>query len=236
MEKIKRGPQIIFCFLTISICFGLAIGIAEGTFFTKEKVFGFLNSKREFEESKHAKRFKGEETLLEDKRGDLEEVEEFNKKGKPIKKKQKDNTIQEAIEQFLSFVRSNGVLLSILFITMLILFLVFRRIQKKRQISNESVMKKTERDDDKKVHDETDEVVSFPANEIRAMLVNWERTLPKFEKRRLQETMQQWFSRIHKNNDIIPIYEKVRYGEGDASKEELQTMQRWVKENVKKSL
>ncbi|MBC6972387.1 hypothetical protein H9I32_08170 [Bacillus sp. Xin] len=45
-----------------------------------------------------------------------------------------------------------------------------------------------------------------------------------------------WFSRIRKSDDIIPIYGKVRYGEGTASNEELLMMRGWINENIKKSL
>ncbi len=76
----------------------------------------------------------------------------------------------------------------------------------------------------------------LPAEEVRAMLIKWELILSKFEKRRLQETVQQWFSRIHKSSDIIPIYEKVIYGKETASSEELQLMRKWIHENVRKSL
>ena len=50
-------------------------------------------------------------------------------------------------------------------------------------------------------------------DKIRQTLVEWERTLPFHEQRRPYETMQQWLSRICRTQDIIPIYESVRYGE-----------------------
>lgn len=141
-------------------------------------------------------------------------------------------------EEFLGVSTENiFIQIGILFLVILIVFFIFRRMRnKKQQIHNISLKQKEIRKIGTDAEPEDQDSLILPAEEVRAMLIKWELTLPKFEKRRFQETVQQWFSRIRKSDDIIPVYEKVRYGEGTASNEELQMMRRWISEHVKKSL
>jgi len=65
-------------------------------------------------------------------------------------------------------------------------------------------------------------------DKIRQTLVEWERTLPFHEQRRSYETMQQWLSRICRTQDIIPIYESVRYGEKTYTELDVEKTVRWI--------
>lgn len=72
-------------------------------------------------------------------------------------------------------------------------------------------------------------------NEIRQEFIQWEKRLDKHKKRKAYETIQQWFQRIGKSPAIIPIYEKIRYGEKEYSLEDLEKVKFWVesKEKIK---
>ncbi|PEB54460.1 hypothetical protein CON65_17270 [Bacillus pseudomycoides] len=253
MKKYKWGSRVIFCLIAISACFVLAIGITKGAFFAKEKVLDSSNPKgnqgelllskggKSIEKGRAGLWRKGEEK--DSGSGvEIEDTIDFDKdgyyeKGK-FKRIPRDNKLQNDGEEFTGINTGNiFIQIGILFLIILILFFIFRRIQNKKQPLHNirSKQKEIQKIKGEEEQENRDSLI-LPVEEVRAMLIKWELTLPKFEKRRLQETVQQWFSRIHKSNDIIPIYEKVRYGEGTASNEELQIMRRWVKENANKGL
>jgi hypothetical protein len=66
-------------------------------------------------------------------------------------------------------------------------------------------------------------------NEIRQMLKDWESHLNSLHRKKNHETIQEWFKRIKGPVDIIPIYEKVRYGEKDFSTHELNLLRKILK-------
>ncbi|WP_243523368.1 hypothetical protein [Bacillus pseudomycoides] len=251
MNKLKWGSRVIFCFLAIGFCFILAIGITKGAFFAKEQVIDSSQSKVGEGEPQTPKsgKFIGEGTVIPPEKdsdsGVLYEIEEppdFKKDGYyqkgDFKGIPRDRKVPIGGEEFLGVSTENiFIQIGILFLVMLIVFFIFRRMRNKKQAIHHIDLKQKEirKVEGNEEQEEQDSLI-LPIEEVRAMLIKWELTLPKFEKRRLQETMQQWFSRIHKGDTIIPIYEKVRYGEGTASNEELQVMRRWIHENVKKSL
>ncbi|PDY45006.1 hypothetical protein [Bacillus pseudomycoides] len=250
MNKLKWGSRVIFCFLAIGLCFILAIGITKGAFFAKEQVIDSSQSKvGEGGEPLTPRKSKiiEEGTPMEpgEDSGVLYEIEDppdFNKDGYykkgDFKGIPRDRKVPIDGEEFLGVSTGNiFIQIGILFLVMLIIFFIFRRMRnKKQQIHNISLKQKEIRKVEWNAEQEDQESLILPAEEVRAMLIKWELTLPKFEKRRFQETVQQWFSRIRKSSDIIPIYEKVRYGEESVSNEELQMMRRWINENVKKNL
>ncbi|PFZ04181.1 hypothetical protein COL60_24600 [Bacillus pseudomycoides] len=250
MNKLKWGSRVIFCFLAIGLCFILAIGITKGAFFAKERVIDSSQSKvGEGGEPLTPRKSKiiEEGTPMEpgEDSGVLYEIEDppdFNKDGYykkgDFKGIPRDRKVPIDDEEFLGVSTGNiFIQIGILFLVMLIIFFIFRRMRnKKQQIHNISLKQKEIRKVEWNAEQEDQESLILPAEEVRAMLIKWELTLPKFEKRRFQETVQQWFSRIRKSSDIIPIYEKVRYGEESVSNEELQMMRRWINENVKKNL
>ncbi|MEI4621660.1 hypothetical protein [Bacillus cereus] len=250
MSKLKWGSRVIFCFLAIGLCFILAIGITKGAFFAKEQVIDSSQSKiGEGGEPLTQRKWKfiGGGTPMEpgEDSGVLYEIEDspdFNKDGYyqkgDFKGIPRDKKVPIGGEEFLGFNNGNVFIqIGILFLVVLIVLFIFRRKRNKKQPIHHIHLKQKEiRKAEGNAEQENQDSFIFPAEEVRAMLIKWEMTLPKFEKRRLQETVQQWFSRIRKSNDIIPIYEKVRYGEGTASNEELLMMRGWINENVKKSL
>lgn len=59
-------------------------------------------------------------------------------------------------------------------------------------------------------------------NEVRVTFKQWENRLSPFKKRKKNETISEWFHRINGPVEVIPLYEKVRYGYADFSKEELE--------------
>ncbi|MCW9134720.1 hypothetical protein OF830_28660 [Bacillus paramycoides] len=256
MNKLKWGSRVIFCFLAISACFILAIGITKGAFFAKDKVLDFFYQEVKVDVSSEdtIRKSKGniEGSIRgearesgDDSGGALAEIEnppDFNEEGFFKEgdggKFPRDKKGQNDDAEFIGGSTENiFIQIGILFVVIVIIFFIFRRMRNKKQTIHHIHLKQKEvRKIGEDAEQEERDSLILPAEEVRAMLIKWELTLSKFEKRRLQETVQQWFSRIHKNSDIIPIYEKVRYGEGTASNEELQMMRKWIHENVKKSL
>ena len=66
-------------------------------------------------------------------------------------------------------------------------------------------------------------------NEIRQLLKDWENHLNSLQRKKNHETIQEWFKRIKGPVDIIPIYEKVRYGEKDFSTDEVDLLREILK-------
>ncbi|QTC40685.1 hypothetical protein I7V34_16195 [Bacillus sp. V3] len=66
-------------------------------------------------------------------------------------------------------------------------------------------------------------------NEIRRMLIDWERHLHTLNRKRSHETIHEWFRRINGPAEIIPIYEKVRYGGKTFTHEEVQLLKKFLK-------
>ncbi|WP_410983193.1 hypothetical protein [Bacillus cereus] len=248
-SKLKWGSRVIFCIFAISVCFLLAIGITQGAFFAKGQILDSSQSKVGEGEPKTLKngKFIGEVTIIPPEEDsdpevlyEIEDPSDFSKDGYYKKGNfggiPRDRKVPIGGEEFLGFNTGNiFIQIGILFFVMLIVFFIFRRKRNKKQPIHHIHLKQKEiRKAEGNAEQEDQDNLKLPAEEVRAMLIKWELTLPRFEKRRFQETVQQWFSRIRKSNDIIPIYEKVRYGEGIASNKELQMMRRWINENAKK--
>lgn len=256
VNKLKWGLRVIFCFLAISACLVLAIGITKGAFFAKEKVLDFFYQEGEvgvFSEETIRKSKGGLEGSergearepgddLGGALGEIDNPPDSDKEGyfkkAEVERFSRDTKGQNDDAGFIGGSTENiFIQIGILFVVMVIVFFIFRRMRNKKQTIHHIHLKQKEvRKIGEDAEQEDRDSLILPAEEVRAMLIKWELTLSKFEKRRLQETVQQWFSRIHKNSNIIPIYEKVRYGEETASNEELQMMRKWIHENVKKSL
>lgn len=64
---------------------------------------------------------------------------------------------------------------------------------------------------------------------VRKYLQKWEKTLGTHNQKRPAETINEWFKRINGPMEIIPIYEKVRYGESGCSEKELQLVKKSLK-------
>ena len=65
------------------------------------------------------------------------------------------------------------------------------------------------------------EATNIQLHETRRLLQKWEAGLVKKRMKREAETINEWFERIKGPLEIIPIYEKVRYGEKNCSEEEI---------------
>ena len=57
-------------------------------------------------------------------------------------------------------------------------------------------------------------------NETRRLLQRWEARLSRGGKKKEAETINEWFERINGPIEIIPIYERVRYGEKSCTEDE----------------
>ena len=68
----------------------------------------------------------------------------------------------------------------------------------------------------------TEELPLSSMNEVRETLKQWENRLSPYKKRKKSETISEWFHRINGPVEVIPLYEKVRYGYADFSKQELE--------------
>jgi cbb3-type cytochrome oxidase subunit 3 len=64
-------------------------------------------------------------------------------------------------------------------------------------------------------------VTSIQIHETRRLLQKWEAGLISKRMKREAETINEWFKRINGPIEIIPIYEKVRYGEKSCTEDEL---------------
>jgi hypothetical protein len=68
-------------------------------------------------------------------------------------------------------------------------------------------------------------------NEIRQMLKEWESHLNTLNRKRTHETIQEWFKRINGPTEIIPVYEKVRYGRKPFNHKELHLLKKFLNSN-----
>lgn len=66
-------------------------------------------------------------------------------------------------------------------------------------------------------------------HESRKLLQQWEARLDMTRMKREAETINEWFERINGPKEIIPIYERVRYGEKNCTEEELRFMKNTFK-------
>ncbi|CAM3837429.1 hypothetical protein COE69_17185 [Bacillus wiedmannii] len=71
----------------------------------------------------------------------------------------------------------------------------------------------------------------LPTDPVRIKLIEWEKTLQLHEKRRSHESIQQWLNRISRTNDIIPIYESIRYGNNPSSEIDVEKTIQWIQRN-----
>jgi hypothetical protein len=115
------------------------------------------------------------------------------------------------------------------------LFWYLRRKKKKRKgIEVVAPVSEHARHSNKSGDFRTPEDKTFPLteeklNEIRRMLIDWERHLNTLNRKRSHETIHEWFRRINGPAEIIPIYEKVRYGGKPFSHEEVQLLKKFLK-------
>ncbi|MDC2866144.1 hypothetical protein PLX19_16205 [Bacillus sp. BP-3] len=162
--------------------------------------------------------------------GDPTEItdDEEDYEGPPIQMPWKDKifgTINESIQN-----NKKSWITTIIIITAT-LILAFLYFKKKKSIQPASIVRPTQQ-----THTETTTIADEHINdiqpihnEIRQELIQWEKKLPKHNRRKPYETVQQWLLRLNKPANIIPIYEKVRYGEREYSASDLELVKLWTK-------
>ena len=84
--------------------------------------------------------------------------------------------------------------------------------------------------------DQSESVVEQPVilteeklNEIRQMMKDWETHLSILNRKKNHETIQEWFKRIKGPTEVIPLYEKVRYGGKSFTNKELQLLKKFLR-------
>jgi LPXTG-motif cell wall-anchored protein len=111
-----------------------------------------------------------------------------------------------------------------------ILFIFFKKKKKKNQsifpIEESRKLSKTSKTNKKETN--LNKQSLLPTEQIRIMLIEWEKQLPKSQQRKSYETIQQWFERIGKNHEIVPFYEKVRYGKKQILNEEIELVRKFL--------
>ncbi|WP_034760994.1 hypothetical protein [Rossellomorea vietnamensis] len=120
-------------------------------------------------------------------------------------------------------------ILAILFITIIIVVLIRRskKRARKREIVDDEIITKAAVN--KQLENNQNSEIIHTSNynnlhKIRRTLIEWEKSLSNSSKKQPQETISEWFQRIKGPEDIIPIYEKVRYGKEECTKEEYNTV------------
>lgn len=133
-----------------------------------------------------------------------------------------------AINETIQNNKKSSITILIITSTIILAFLYFK---KKKSIRPASIVRPTQqtRTETTTITDEHNNDIHLIHNEIRQELIQWEKNLPKHNRRKPYETVQRWLLRLNKPTNIIPIYEKVRYGEKEYSASELELVRRWVK-------
>jgi hypothetical protein len=203
----------------------IAAALAQGAMITQEKFQQFIHPKKDMEVDWEGRPpiFLGNET------GKVIENDETN--GKKVKilanwKLGKINGLKGLVQKnSVLYTTIGGLVLGSITITYFV-----RR--KKRKIVN-PLMKKDIKvaESGRENHENAGEFTFLPEEEIRVALIEWEKTLPQYEKRRPFETIQRWLFRIKRSNEIISIYEQVRYGRKIGSSEEINRLKKWTEKN-----
>ncbi|MBN8190857.1 hypothetical protein JI667_01730 [Bacillus sp. NTK074B] len=66
-------------------------------------------------------------------------------------------------------------------------------------------------------------------NEIRQLMRDWEAHLNILNRKKNHETIQEWFRRIKGPTEVIPLYEKVRYGGKSFTNKELHLLKKFLR-------
>ncbi|MEI4828598.1 hypothetical protein WAX78_03905 [Bacillus sp. FJAT-53711] len=217
------GKNCIFI-VRIMICLCLlviAAALSQGAVITQEKFQRFIHPNKE--EGVGSIYFSDEpEKEIEDDGTDGKKVKVIKKN--PLLKKNKglEGLFQKSTAVYTTI---GGLVLGSITITYFV-----RR--KKKKIVN-PLMKKDIKvvENERENHENAGEFTFLPEEEIRVALIEWEKTLPQYEKRRSFETIQRWLSRIKRSDEIISIYEQVRYGRKIGSSEEIHRLKKWTEKN-----
>ncbi|MBJ8053537.1 signal peptidase II [Bacillus cereus] len=217
---------IIFFFAISAI--SLSKGVVHVQDIVKERFFSEKKSKEIYKETINPENIKGYGTPIEDKKvGD---------KGIRTKTDSKMPAFERKSSWGDAFSLLSNSWITITFyviIAVAIIYFLYKFIWKKLMKTEIEQEKQSETKENTERTIKNEKVIHqseqpLPKDTIRKTLVEWERTLPFHEQRRLYETMQQWLRRICRTRDIIPIYESVRYGEKTYTELDVEKAMRWI--------
>ncbi|WP_242216774.1 hypothetical protein [Bacillus cereus group sp. BfR-BA-01380] len=158
------------------------------------------------------------------------EIKDDNEKleGQPIQMSWKVKILGTINESIQNNKKSWITILIIITATIILAFLYFK---KKKSAESASTLRPTQQThtETTTIADEHNNDINSIQNEIRLELMKWEKQLPKHNRRKPYETLQQWLLRLNKPANIIPVYEKVRYGEKEYSASDLESVKLWAK-------
>jgi flagellar basal body-associated protein FliL len=125
-----------------------------------------------------------------------------------------------------STLRNTMITVVVVLSVILVAVLWYRFYKKRSNVQEEQFISDSpkQKNDEEKLN-QNSKVLSLSnteINEVRVMLRQWEKRLSTFNKRRNNETISEWFQRIKGPVEIIPLYEKVRYGYAEISKDEFE--------------
>ncbi|PEK98899.1 LPXTG cell wall anchor domain-containing protein [Bacillus sp. AFS017336] len=126
----------------------------------------------------------------------------------------------------------NWIILGMITLILAIIAFVFLKKRENRRLQEISLgvsLQSTKDTKPNKYKEPINEKIHIPTEEIRVLLIKWEKQLPKIQQRHTYETIQQWFERIDKKQDFVPLYEKVRYGNKTLSMEEIEHIRKLLK-------
>ncbi|WP_168413104.1 hypothetical protein [Bacillus salacetis] len=158
-------------------------------------------------------------TLLEDS-GDDE--------GVAVQASQRVTELLDGLDGFKSnanpvFSKRNLILLItaiFLIIVLIVGFFVRKKRKKKSWDHSELENDHAKQDLDRSICGISNNIKGSAEEDIRKLIQNWQANLSQTNKKKKEETIREWFERINGPVKIIPIYEKVRYGEDSFTKEE----------------
>ncbi|WP_020062951.1 hypothetical protein [Bacillus sp. 123MFChir2] len=160
----------------------------------------------------------------------IEIEDDGDQEGPPIQIPWKDK-ILGAINETIQNNKKSWLTIIIITATIILAFLYFKKKKHRKSTESPSIVRPIQQ-----THTETTPMadkhnndINSIHNEIRLELMKWEKNLPKHNRRKSYETVQRWLLRLNKPTNIIPIYERVRYGEKEYSASELELVRRWVK-------
>lgn len=223
MNKMK--PIRFYQIVIVVSCIVISWGFANFALFTQHEfkaLIGWGKQKNYEVVSKGA--FPG------DIGGEIEEDDD-DKIGERIEIPRKDNTLN-SINEVIQNKKQLFILITITLLIIAIVFIYVKRRKRKRGVKASSILHhpKKVKPKEKSLDINSEKASTVIHSEIRQELVKWEKGLDEHKRRKPHETMQQWLLRIKKSPNIIPIYEKVRYGEKEYSIEDLELVKCWIKQ------
>lgn len=128
------------------------------------------------------------------------------------------------------------IILGVIFL--LVVLIGYKRLAKKTQkkyteINNISIKpsSNTTENETISIHEQNVTQKTSVRDPLRLELINWEQNLNTIQRRKNNETIQEWFKRINCSNDIVAIYESIRYGGRKSEVNDMEIVHDWIKKN-----